>query len=823
MAANQAIECAHQCGELTVKSLTFRNNNVVGVFRYPKTAPAYHEICKYLMNYPLAEDFTKIPLVAYQNLPREFWCTAIATYPNLPTDDSEVLPLKEYKIKFSMMNDIKPLALNYKTFIESTRLDYAKGTYVSHPSPKAVKAELAKIVLDGNYSSIEQVNSIKHLFACCLLIGTKVDIGEIIYSDLVTRLINKSRQRYVSCPRFISCALAVLLGPDYTQDESFGSSPTILSNSNFSKDPSIVTLIELTTFIVAVNKREHAGPEAPRPLPQKRKKPKSKKTPSETRSADKGLPSTASNKGTAKTMPCPEGPLRDKDLEGNKPPDDMEPINPTVIDPLGTGVEYQVDETQSTRLRFQTLTKNKGKTSSGSDKEEVFAVGDDMEEDTQADEEEHKSPSLNKDKPEPSHSPETQVSNSDSSRPDLKRFNNTLPLTERQLVKYLRKVFKVLFHRINEEQCVQHEEAVVSYANLRATIEGYYEENVDHRKQTDKLVQATMDSFDKTATDRVNLLNALNGVTDTLKAVQDAVKDDPTLNKKVIEATKANIKNSFALTGLLSLIKKAAEEAKMFEMTKTEVIKVVQEEAEKIRLDPKTIISAKAGEKFKKAQDAEHQFLKIEHSQKAKREMKLKKKRANDRRNFQVHNPFKFADFGVTELDELGPIIQKKKKTIVKDLMTSLGKRYERLKKIPEELRIQSALPALVLEQAPSESLGRKRKHMVLEPEIKVPGLECNRSLPKGVPFENNMVIEEPEYVIFFTDVLGDQAFQRWNDIHKVRVDSLVSYLIIASMIKTQENASFSLKLRKLIAKHPDQEKLKSKRVKLEALGYKLD
>ncbi|GJY88230.1 hypothetical protein Tco_0502858 [Tanacetum coccineum] len=156
-------------------------------------------------------------------------------------------------------------------------------------------------------------------------------------------------------------------------------------------------------------------------------------------------------------------------------------------------------------------------------------------------------------------------------------------------------------------------------------------------------------------------------------------------------------------------------------------------------------------------------------------------------------------------------------------MMTSLGKRYERLKKIPKELRIQSAFPTPVPKQPISKSLGRKRKHMELELEIKVPGLKCNKSLPKGVPFVNNMVIKEPEYGIFFTDVFGDQAFQRWNDIHKVGVDSLVSYLVMASIIKTQENARFSLKLRKLIAEHPDQESLKSKRVKLEALGYKLD
>ncbi|GJX75773.1 hypothetical protein Tco_0322584 [Tanacetum coccineum] len=80
--------------------------------------------------------------------------------------------------------------------------------------------------------------------------------------------------------------------------------------------------------------------------------------------------------------------------------------------------------------------------------------------------------------------------------------------------------------------------------------------------------------------------------------------------------------------------------------------------------------------------------------------------RGTNRRNFEVHNPIKFSDFGLTELEELG----------------------------------------------------RKRKIMELEPKIHIPGLECNRSLPKGVPFVNNMVIEEPEYGMFFIDVFGDEA-----------------------------------------------------------------
>ncbi|GKG15264.1 hypothetical protein Tco_0354864 [Tanacetum coccineum] len=52
---------------------------------------------------------------------------------------------------------------------------------------------------------------------------------------------------------------------------------------------------------------------------------------------------------------------------------------------------------------------------------------------------------------------------------------------------------------------------------------------------------------------------------------------------------------------------------------------------------------------------------------------------------------------------------------IVGELMTSLGKRYERLKKIPEELGIQSSLPPPSPEQGSSQLSGRKRRRMELD------------------------------------------------------------------------------------------------------------
>ncbi|GKG51010.1 hypothetical protein Tco_0539134, partial [Tanacetum coccineum] len=52
------------------------------------------------------------------------------------------------------------------------------------------------------------------------------------------------------------------------------------------------------------------------------------------------------------------------------------------------------------------------------------------------------------------------------------------------------------------------------------------------------------------------------------------------------------------------LIKKSEEEARLLAISKPKVIKVVQEEAGKIGLHPRKIASPKAGEKFKRAQDA---------------------------------------------------------------------------------------------------------------------------------------------------------------------------------------------------------------------------
>ncbi|GJV56830.1 hypothetical protein Tco_1457835 [Tanacetum coccineum] len=592
---------------------------------------------------------------------------------------------------------------------------------------------------------------------------------------------------------------------------------------------------------------------------------------------------------------------------------------------IGTGAKYQVDETHSTRLRYRSLTKNEGKTSSkvepdteplqlqtyvdtqafllSNDEfekesdEEVLAAGDDMDEDTQADDE-VRTPSPKQDQPEPS---QVQESAFDSSSLDLKKFDNTLSFTKRLLIKYLRKV-------------------------SRTSIDQYYKENLAHRYQTDKLVEASMSSLDKSSATISDLYKILNVITGILKDISNVVKDDHATNQKHNEATETyakissnitendtseiksmmiemyhafrgqpcsapsgNVTPTLALTDIKAnvewenvnttateeppshtkgetkepklaipissipsttipptqaqpitsinpessqatpkidkgkriatesdddpskklvkassivcpdpdepvrdkeeQIKKAEEEARLLAMTKPEVIKVVQEEAKKLGLDPKEIKGAKAGE-IKHKYDISMWTISSRLKPEPITDIKIHPKtkpvvitvyRGNDGRKFKVHEPFLFGAFGISELDELREIIPKKKNAV--------------------ELGIHFALPAP--EQVSSRSSGKKQKHMELEPETRIPGLECNRALPENVPFVNNMVIEEPEYGIFSTDEFGDQAFQRWSDIDKVGMEALVSYLVAASMVKSPKNTRFSMKLRKLIAEHP--------------------
>nr|GEW04351.1 retrovirus-related Pol polyprotein from transposon TNT 1-94 [Tanacetum cinerariifolium] len=143
-------------------NVTFQTDNVVGNFNHPPNVPAYKPLMNFLLNCPLKKAFTNCPSVVYQNFLKEFWSNAIA-YGSFPsTDETEQRPLMQFLIKFSILNGQRPLTLDFNTFFH----------------------HLALIII--------------MLLAYCIITGTEVEIGEIIYCDLVTK---STRLRYQSLPK----------------------------------------------------------------------------------------------------------------------------------------------------------------------------------------------------------------------------------------------------------------------------------------------------------------------------------------------------------------------------------------------------------------------------------------------------------------------------------------------------------------------------------------------------------------------------------------------------------------------------------------------
>lgn len=292
--------------------------------------------------------------------------------------------------------------------------------------------------------------------------------------------------------------------------------------------------------------------------------------------------------------------------------------------------------------------------------------------------------------------------------------------------------------------------------------------------------------------------------------------------------------------------------------SKATLIEIVNEEAEAIGLKPQDLVAREGREKLKKAQDAALIALKEKRDAKLKKSAEVRQHniyrykwimtqrlnpepitdvkihqntkpavlsvfRGQDKRHFEVHDPFKFSDFGITELDELGHIIAKKSNVVVKNLMKSLRTRYDQLAMKHEELGILSLLPASAsaIQGALTQSSRRKRKKIEIEPEISAPGLNCNRALLEGVKFVNNWVIEQPERGLFFTDEYGDPAFQRWADIYQAGIKAMHGYFLMANPIRNEANARFCHNLMIKIQEHPNKHELESKRQNLEVLCLK--
>ncbi|GJX21703.1 hypothetical protein Tco_0226148, partial [Tanacetum coccineum] len=120
--------------------------------------------------------------------------------------------------------------------------------------------------------------------------------------------------------------------------------------------------------------------------------------------------------------------------------------------------------------------------------------------------------------------PEPSNSESSSTLSAYKGLDNYIPTTKRVMAKTLHGFNEFLHAYIADDLSVKHEEDAACYADLKAEIEGFHDQQ-DHSQQF------------------TTILNSLG-------SVLEALKDDPALNCKVLEAIDVFIKKSFDLSEL---------------------------------------------------------------------------------------------------------------------------------------------------------------------------------------------------------------------------------------------------------------------------------
>ncbi|GJW30390.1 hypothetical protein Tco_0047265 [Tanacetum coccineum] len=524
--------------------------------------------------------------------------------------------------------------------------------------------------------------------------------------------------------------------------------------------------------------------------------------------ANKGLPAIVLDEGISKTKPLPERTKTDpKDSERIKPLTARGSSTLPVTALLGTDAEYQTSSEVdldfepmflATIFDIQALLGSSDDELKEDSDDDVFEVGEEIDEDIQE---------PNTEETQTHHSTETPTK-----EPHSQEHQSPSPPKEQHESSKAKKT-NASDSRSSLDTLEEHKEVVASYVDLRAAIEGYYEEDVDHIAQTDKL--------------------SLNKVFDTLEA-------DSALKEAMQQMAESN--------DLARLLRNAKLPKLLTHVTMQDDIVFIKGMVTGMFQAFKGIststLSGSASVPTVTQPEGE-KMLSKETTKEAEIEHVEKESEVED----VVMEPVQEPQFTGPVIDiTLPPQLESPQATPKPDRgkgkVTDNAESQPKLvkaSKIPahsdkEEKIEQAAKEALlskpelikvVHEEATKAGFDRKilasakggqEFRKIQDAEIK-----CNRSLPKGILFVNNLMIEQFEYEIFFIDVFGDKDFQKMSDIHKVDIETLLTYLVMASNISTLSNQKFCLALRRLIESHPDQEKFKSKKVNLESVGYKLD
>nr|GEV56832.1 hypothetical protein [Tanacetum cinerariifolium] len=448
------------------------------------------------------------------------------------------------------------------------------------------------------------------------------------------------------------------------------------------------------------------------------------------------FPAMVPDESIDKTKPLPKGPNEDKTQSTRfevSVPNQHQGKTSSKVEPDKTLLLTTVADIQALLIDF----KNDLKKDSEDD---VFEAREEMDKDiqepaTKETQTHHFTETLNeepllpnRDQPKSFHAKKTDESDSASLCSEtLKPYDNYMLITERKL----------------------HEEAAASYVDLRATAEDYYEENINHRTQTDTMKEPEFNQrLLKAAEGYIQNSNRLNEIGNSLKAINfpsfqariaavehtqvivwkkppSYTKGEQFLNvKKTKEAATKDVEmepehqyqvsRPIPITIVRPIIQLNHELKMIGSLSRIQLTDTILEVPIPQPSSPVIDITLpEQPESLPTAPRADKGKIKFTNEVKKMYQLTKDEIQAHLDKEEKLEQAAKEARISKPELIKVfnkKPPRQNKKNKIVGKMMTSMGKRYDRLKKIPEELRIQSALPTPA--QAPSQiTSGKKRKH----------------------------------------------------------------------------------------------------------------
>ena len=253
-------------------------NNAVALLEHPNTL--FTPMLSFLSNCCISKALTIRPSAMYVEYLKEFWYSA-------EVDDTT----KSVTFHLSWWN--QPLTFSKKEFIEATGLPTVENP-VPLPPKETVRAGLATLglmdkekpaltstdlvhssplkmkyfsptwkifmqyivkCLGGMQGSHDQMNINQQTIAYCLIFGLNIDIGDIIYSDLIGKLQNGKktyREANICYTRYLSLVFENLLGANYSSSDLTLIKPHVITTASFQKP--LASEVGLTAHMLQVAK-----------------------------------------------------------------------------------------------------------------------------------------------------------------------------------------------------------------------------------------------------------------------------------------------------------------------------------------------------------------------------------------------------------------------------------------------------------------------------------------------------------------------------------------------------------------------------------------